>query len=66
MAASIASLIDIRAWASPDEERLVELLLREGQAHLFAGWTPGADESAKHAFFEQVGGMLCSSCSVAA
>lgn len=51
---SVPGLSDAAAWITPDEARLVGVLLGAGQAHVFAGWTPGAHEDKKHAFFEQV------------
>jgi len=51
---SVPGLSDAAAWITPDEARLVGVLLAAGQAHAFAGWTPGAHEDKKHAFFEQV------------
>jgi hypothetical protein len=42
-------------WITADEARLAQLLVAEGQAHLFAGWAAGdADVEKKRAFFEQV------------
>jgi hypothetical protein len=53
---SIPGLADLKSWASEEEVRLAELLVKEDQAHLFAGWKAGEDAAKKHAFFEQVRG----------
>ena len=54
IAAKVAGLSDIAAWATEEEVALAAMLLECGQEHLFAQWAPGAAEAKKHAFFDQV------------
>lgn len=50
----IPTLADVSSWASAEEISILEMLVREDQAHLFAKWVPGADVAQKHAFCAQV------------
>jgi hypothetical protein len=54
MAASVPGLSDIASWASEEEVRLTQMLLSNGQHHMFAGWNAGADADQKHKFYDQV------------
>ena len=52
-----AGLAGLATWASPAEAAAVEMLLREGQAHLFAAWVAGEATEKKHAFCTQVAAL---------
>lgn len=66
--AAIAGLSDIASWASAEEIRLTQMLVENGQAHMFAKWTACADADKKHSFYNQVGVqdvyVYASSCAV--
>ena len=51
---SVPALADAESWMTAAEKDLALMLLENDQQHLFAEWALGADEDAKHAFFEQV------------
>ena len=46
-------IADAPSWATPEERELINLLLREDQAHLFAGFREG-DITQKRSFLEQI------------
>lgn len=55
--ASVPGLADHASYMDASEAELAAMLVANGQAHVFSSWREGADEAAKHAFFEQVRGL---------
>ena len=54
---TVPGLSDFETYMDDAEKALTQMLLANGQAHLFKDWKVGADVDAKHAFFEQVKGL---------
>lgn len=55
--AAVPGLADFSTYMDASEQGLAGMLVANGQAALFKDWKLGADEAAKHAFFEQVRGL---------
>ena len=55
--AAVPGLADFASYMDESEQALTQMLIANGQAHLFAAWKAGEDVAAKHAFFEQVRGL---------